>query len=214
MWLPVRHCGLLDHYDGHAVWVSTLVVHARRMRHARWEGQGALGQVFGCFDNLTFRVQVDADIEWFLIDAATGMERVEHQLDGRYVGRLVAQLLRNTSWEPFLPWNGGHISLLTCCSPDVLRVDWHPCLFVVHDHLWQEFCWLFVRDCGRVLLPLLHSVEIQPGLVGIRGGIQLLTLCKQFDLIEVLRHRRQNGIRLLLSLFARDECLCCHASHV
>merc|ERR1712138_103313 len=117
IWLPVRHCGLLDHYDGHAVWVSTLVVHARRMRHARWEGQGALGQVFGCFDNLTFRVQVDDDIDWSLIDAATGMERVEHQLDGRYVVRLFTQGVRNTSPEPFRQWKGCAFSLLTCCSP-------------------------------------------------------------------------------------------------
>ena len=41
------------------------------MRHARWEGQAAPRQVFRCFDYLTFRVPVDADIEWSLIDVTT-----------------------------------------------------------------------------------------------------------------------------------------------
>ena len=140
--------------------MTTLVVHARRLRHARWEGQAARGQVFGCSDNLSFRVPVDEDLEWSLMDVATDMERVERQHDGRHLGLFFARLSRNTSLDPFLPWNGADISLLNCVSPDVLRVDWRPRLFVVHGHLWQECCWLFVRDRGIFRFRLLHSVEI------------------------------------------------------
>ena len=99
-------------------------------------------------------VQVDDVINVCHLGLAADMRRMEHDMYGRDVGRLFAQVLRNTSAAPFSSWSDVLLTLLACFHLDALCV-WHASFVVLDQHL-QELRVSMRRDGGLglgILLP-------------------------------------------------------------